>query len=482
MAVEQKSPAWHRRAADVVNLALRDRGVTKDPSPLADSAREIYFGLLADPPDEAINARSRRFLVGHLRTAARQTCDLPATVEELPAWMSASTARVGQQYQRYLAERRSGEPRHYFATRAQALHFLRSVAPTKLVDGAWLYGLVAQWRDQRFAELIRIYLEELGDGQRADNHVVIYRRLLARHDCDWSNLDESHFVQGAIQLALARHAREFLPEIVGFNLGYEQLPLHLLITAYELNELGIDPYYFTLHITVDNAASGHAARAVQAVLDAMPRLGDREDFYRRVCNGYQLNALGAGTTDIIASFDLEREVKNILATKARVGALLHSDYCRIAGRTVNDWLSNPEQIEDFIQALQNNGWIRRHESPENSRFWRLLEGDSAPMFGVFTNYERQVIRDWITGDARSLAVSGARFRRRPGTADMADQDGDFAGGEDFAAESRLLRDRIAQCKSRSAALDMLVPFLSPAHHHTETGLQATRLFSELLRS
>src|SRR5690606_18963575 len=177
---------------------------------------------------------------------------------------------------------------------------------------------------------------------------------------------------------------------------------------------------------------------------------------------------GAGTTDIIASFDLEREVKNILATKARVGALLHSDYCRIAGRTVNDWLSNPEQIEDFIQALQNNGWIRRHESPENSRFWRLLEGDSAPMFCVFTNYDPQVIRDGITGDARSPPVSAARFRRRPRTADMVDQDGDSAGGEDFAAESRLLRDRIAQCKSSSAALDMLVPFLSPAHHHTET--------------
>jgi hypothetical protein len=59
--------------------------------------------------------------------------------------------------------------------------------------------------------------------------------------------------------------------VIGYNLGYEQLPLHLLITSYELNELGIDPYYFTLHVTVDNAGSGHAHKAVQALRDLMAR-------------------------------------------------------------------------------------------------------------------------------------------------------------------------------------------------------------------
>ena len=66
------------------------------------------------------------------------------------------------------------------------------------------------------------------------------------------------------RLALA--ATEYLPEVIGYNLGYEQLPLHLLISSYELSELGIDPYYFTLHVTIDNASTGHAQKAVQAVL------------------------------------------------------------------------------------------------------------------------------------------------------------------------------------------------------------------------
>jgi hypothetical protein len=82
------------------------------------------------------------------------------------------------------------------------------------------------------------------------------------------------------------HADQFLPEVIGFNLGYEQLPLHLLITAYELKELGIDPYYFTLHITVDNADSGHGRKAVEAVFDCDAPVGDSGDFYRRVRSGY----------------------------------------------------------------------------------------------------------------------------------------------------------------------------------------------------
>ncbi|MGM2755128.1 iron-containing redox enzyme family protein, partial [Bacillus cereus group sp. Bce019] len=91
--------------------------------------------------------------------------------------------------------------------------------------------------------------EELGDGMADKNHVKLYRELLARYGLDpVEDLPDDLYRQGLVQLALGWNAQQFLPEIVGFNLGYEQLPLHLLITAYELNELGIDPYYFTLHV------------------------------------------------------------------------------------------------------------------------------------------------------------------------------------------------------------------------------------------
>src|SRR5690606_31490349 len=125
----------------------------------------------------------------------------------------------------------------------------------------------------RMAPLVHTYLEELGDGAPDKNHVLLYRRLLTQHGIqaeDDGSLPDDLYEQGLIQLCLAWNAREFLPEVIGFNLAYEQLPLHLLVTSYELNELGIDPYYFTLHVTVDNGHSGHARQACDAVLGLLP--------------------------------------------------------------------------------------------------------------------------------------------------------------------------------------------------------------------
>ena len=61
---------------------------------------------------------------------------------------------------------------------------LRSVAPTKLVDGSWLYGLLPHWQSPRLADLVRTYVEELGEGAVDKNHVVLYRNLLASHALD----------------------------------------------------------------------------------------------------------------------------------------------------------------------------------------------------------------------------------------------------------------------------------------------------------
>jgi len=388
--------------------------------------------------------------------------------------MDANREAVARDYRQYLDGRKAGEPRRFFGNRSHALYFLRAVAPTKMVDGAWLYGLLGQWRDPRFADLIRTYLEELGNGERTKNHVAIYGKLLRDHDCDdWRSLDDAFFNQGAIQLSLAYHAADFLPEIIGFNLGYEQLPLHLLITAHELAELDIDPYYFTLHVTVDNASTGHARRAVQAATDLMPRLGDAAAFHRRVALGYRLNDLPLGSSEAIAGFDLDAEVVRMLQAKAEVGAQMHSDYCRIDGRTVNEWLAAPEDTRAFLDALVARGWIRRGRPVQESRFWQLLQGDAAPMFGVFSAYEQQLLNDWIAGDA--AAPKTRRFRPVP-SGPPTEQTGSGPHDPDMQA----LRDRLVTATRRDEALDQLVPMMSPANHATPAGLAATRMFTGLL--
>lgn len=489
------------------DLAVAEEVPGASPAARCDSgSRSMYFSLLErcaegkGPTGDA----SRAFLARYLASARCLPCELPDAAS-LNNWIVEQATKVGAKYHAYLAERKAGGPRRYFSNKSHALYFLKSAAPTKMVDGAWLHGFLSRWKDTRFSSLIRIYLEELGEGMPDKNHVALYRKLLASHGCDrWHNLDDGLFTQGAIQLALARHTAEYLPEVIGFNLGYEQLPLHLLITAYELNELAIDPYYFTLHVTIDNALTGHAGKAAQAVFDAMPQY-DRQGFFQRVKTGYRLNDVGVGTTRIIESFDLEQEMLSIFKAKARVGALLHSDYCRVEGRTVADWLGEPGQLPAFLAGLERVGWIKRNQDPQNSRFWKLIHAERAAMFGVFSAYEQQLIHDWISGDlppspngtprqlsffarqrlldsigkrtgihAAGKAVAARAVLRQPAAGDgIEDED---AG---FTAELRQLDDLLAAADNREEAMTSLTRFMDPSNHHTEIGLAATRMFAKM---
>ena len=463
------------------------------------TARDLYFALGAGAPDDGLRARARRFLDEQLVAGAACECSLPADPNDLLAWMRSSTDEVGESYAAYLSGRRGGEPRRYFPSKAHALGILQAVAPTKLVDGAWLFGTLERWDDAAFRPLITTYLEELGAGLPGKNHVALYQRLLTRLGCDnWRTLPDRNFVQGAIQLALAWNAEHFLPELIGFNLGYEQLPLHLLITSYELNELGIDPYYFVLHVTVDNASTGHALKAIEALQALMPRVGDRAEFYRRVQNGFRMNDLGAGTNELIASFDLERELTRILVQKSEVGKQMHSDYCRIAGRTVNQWLSVPSQVPAFLGEMVKAKWIERGAPAEQSRFWRLIHGDNAEMFGVFSGYEQEVLRCWIEqpgqrhNATRPLTHRAALRRQETAFAAPAQPHGAAprpllrghagraAPAAGFGADLRLLEQQLADMGTKQQAMQYLVALMSPANHHTPAGLMATRVFQRLL--
>jgi len=462
-------------------------------------AKALYFSLLDHPEEAAVEARD--FLHAQIALARLEPEELPEAVSQLHDWVQARSEAVGLAYREYLGARKNGAARRYFTNKSHALAFLKGAAPTKLADGAWLYGMLPRWENPDFHPLIKTYLEELGDGVPDKNHVTLYRRLLAAHGCEhWEGLSEEHFTQGAIQFALAYNAHDFLPEIVGYNLGYEQLPLHLLITSYELNELGIDPYYFQLHVTVDNAGSGHAHKAVQALRNLMAQSGDPAAFYQRVLDGYRLNELGAGTTSIIAGFDLEAELVEIFTAKAVVGQNMHSDYCRVAGRSINDWLSEPAQIPAFLAAMETAGWIKRGEAVENSRFWRLIQGERAEMFGVFSSYEQQVLRDWIQSSrddstaARTGRVLSHRARQR--TLDTLNQHAERSNyperglirrrrtGSDAGAagdtELRQLEQKVAAAAGKPEAMAMLARLMSPTVHHTAIGLMATRMYSQLL--
>lgn len=465
----------------LTNLAIR----SLDPQP----ARSVFYDLFPGDASDSDFANARQFLVAQLEAASQLQTDLPDNRDDLYAWMESNVEQVGQQYREYLDERQAGGKRRYFRNKSHALNFLRSVAPTKMVDGAWLYGLLRRYDDARFLSLIQTYLEELGEGWSSKNHVTLYRKLLHSQGIErWDDLDDEHYVQGAVQLALAFHGEQFLPEIIGYNLGYEQLPLHLLITAYELKELRIDPYYFTLHVTVDNADSGHARKAVDAIFETMPHFGDAEEWYRRVRSGYNLNYLGASTLSVIDSFDLEQEMIAIFARKGIVGQYAHSDGRRVAGRTVNEWLSDAEHTAEFLHAMEKDGWFVRHQEPERSRFWRLIQSEKAKMFGVFNAYEQQVIYDWIRGDAAreysdtySAPTPHREFSSEVRIRFDSSQVWNHTASDanDFDAELRDFQKRLTSSSNPQQVLSTLIESMSPANHHSDSGLAATRIFNAL---
>ncbi|MDB5909515.1 MAG: iron-containing redox enzyme family protein [Massilia sp.] len=476
---------------------------TRYPTPRTASPRQMYQALSGRELDPGATSAAERWLRTQLAAVGIAAPTLPQGADEFAAWSAAHTESVGEQYKQYLAERKAGAPRRYFSNKSHALFFLKGVAPTKLVDGAWLYGLLRHWEQGAMRPLITTYLEELGNGVPEKNHVVIFQQLIDAHGCNqWQGLPEDHFVQGLIQLALAHNADQFLPELIGYNLGYEQLPLHLLITSYELNELGIDPYYFTLHVTVDNADSGHARKAWEALQKLMPRGGASGDFLRRVEAGYRLNDLGASAATVIGSFDLHAELVGILRVKSAVGKNMHSDYCKVGGRSLNDWLSDPDQVPGLLAALEKQGWFKRGEAPESSRFWALIEGDHAQMFGVFSAYEQQVLHDWISPPPEQEA--GTPLPRVASHRTITRAAGDIAAGaprkvretaerglirhrfpddehawEAIACELQLLEAKLAASDSKEEAIEMLTALMSPASHHTSAGMMATRIFSKL---
>jgi hypothetical protein len=453
------------------------------------AAKPLYQLLTRSIPKAESLKKARSYLEDKLALVETMSSDFPLSIDAMEAWVELNNHRVRVLYQRYLAARQQSAPRRLFTTKSHALHFLQAVAPTKLVDGAWLYGLVNLWQDARFSSLIKIYLEELGDGDQAQNHVLLYKKLLAEHDCEqWSELPDEYFTQGTIQLALGLHAEDFIPEVIGFNLGYEQLPLHLLMTAYELKELGINPYYFTLHVTIDNVATGHARKSLEALLDNMPVAVDgksrmtQQEYLRRVCNGYKLNQVGLSTNNIITKFNLDKELVRIFQAKSQYGQHAHADRCRIAGKTINDWLSKPENMPDFLGAMVANGWFKKDAPPEQSRFWKLIEGDQAKMFGVFSGYEKQVIYDWIAGDQAMANVKPAAANDATHyqalinklTASVSLNDAYYSHAELAALETQLV-----SIDSMSKLMKLLSQYLSPVLHHTPAGLLATRLYRSM---
>ena len=354
---------------------------------------------------------------------------------ELKKFLKAKDGDVQNRYEEYVARRKSGGPREVFSDKEEAQWWLKQAAPVKYVDGAWLGHINKISTPFRFRNITKnawqVMSEELGDGDLAKNHVHVYSELMDDIGANLPPADSEDFIDprheltearcwkaAVAQLLVSLFAHEFLPEALGFNMAYESLPLHLLKTIKELREVRLNAYYFELHICIDNADTGHAAMAMETVvnyIDTIERTEGKEaaEFaWRRVQAGYIL-AEGLptipespslrkdhGTPEPFLRSPKEAELLKIFAAKSAVAHKIHcNSRLKIGRRSLVDWLephafANAEWQKEFLQDLGNcKPWVIKG-NPEKSKLVKELSWEGR-MFGSFTQSEVKTVQAWI---------------------------------------------------------------------------------------
>jgi hypothetical protein len=303
------------------------------------------------------------------------------------------------------------------STREREIYKQLQMAPFNQLDGAWLRRAIPDGPVDDVGELLaQIRQDELGDGETAQNHANVYTDMLKSlniylpdlHTRTYAQdprlLDEA-FTQPCFLLAISQFDDDFLPEILGMTLYLEWSSIGLITTINTLESFGIDPIYYKLHVGIDNAASGHGARARQAVemyldqIRASQGEGPMREAWARIWTGYvTFGTLGTLGNAINAQFEFNSydcRVQALIAAKAPFASQSHGTKF-LGGAAINDWFQDPA---GFMNELQTAGLIvpgRADVSP----FFQLL-GFNGPMFHVFTADEEQLLRDWCNSLGRA---------------------------------------------------------------------------------
>jgi hypothetical protein len=384
--------------------------------------RELLVSLLSSTIGEALQVKGSAIL--SVDTFSR---------DRLNQFLKAKDEDCTNHWEDYLARRRAGGSREIFGDKDEAKWWLKQAAPVKYVDGAWLghiNKITTPFKHRNITKNAwQVMSEELGDGDLAKNHVYVYRQLMDDIEANLPAADSEDFINprhkmdqtrcwkaAMAQLLISLFPHDFLPESLGFNMAYESLPLHLLKTVKELREVRLNPYYFELHISIDNADSGHAAMAMAAVADYIDLVEKEEGAeaaqtaWRRCQAGYIL-AEGLPTTPESPSLKVEPEgpfprteteatLLDIFAAKAFVAHKIHcNSRLKIGRRSLVDWLepkafADKQWQKEFLVDLGNcKPWVIKGDS-EKSRLVKELSWEGK-MFGSFTQTEVEVVKAWI---------------------------------------------------------------------------------------
>ncbi len=228
-----------------------------------------------------------------------------------------------QRFERYISDCYHRETKAYrpldgrpVFSREAYVWGLEQVAPMILIDGCWL--LNSQRLHSVSPEISRIlfsiYCDEIGNGELQQNHPFIFQQLLDSLSIQLPPAGSKEFSQHpgfincafdlpVFMLSLASFPQLFFPELLGLNMAIELSGLGkgYLQLVDDWKYWGIDPTIARIHISIDNAASGHtflAKKAIRIYMDEiLQRNGDcfiLDQHWKRIYNGFaSLRFIGA---------------------------------------------------------------------------------------------------------------------------------------------------------------------------------------------
>jgi hypothetical protein len=347
----------------------------------------------------------------------------PNALDDMYRYFDYTPEALGQRldeiyafYQRDAETNPLDDPSNIFKSRDDMIERVRQYAPLNQMDGAWIRNIAHPGPiDRVTANLFNVWMDEMGDGDPQQNHCNVYKQLLDKvgiqlppvYTKEYVNnpdiLDSAYTVP-MYELAISQFTPTYFAEILGMTLQLEWEVLALKPTITLFHNFGLDPHFYELHVGIDNAASGHGAKARQAVewyLDeALARGGDAEvqREWRRIWTGYVAFAnsgtLGQDFRDLLNQRHNSPEtpadkVARLMELKKPYGRLNHGER-RLGANQINDLFEDPPA---FMQALIDNNYIVPG-SPAESSFFHSISFEG-PMYKVFTDDEIQIWQDWV---------------------------------------------------------------------------------------
>jgi hypothetical protein len=275
------------------------RGFDGEPEAPADlPLRILYFRLLHLERHPELLPHAYRFAQLWL---ARSGLGLDKGEQPLPfspfchrAFADWLTARHAAQLRSHVEASAAPMP-----TREELIASCVQLCPMVYIDGAWLQRMgQVGFRDSPVATRLQsIYLDEVGAGDARENHPNLYRELMAAMGVEmppfgsqefahWPGFDDAAFRLPVMWLCLSQFPRQFMSELLGFNLAVELSGVggSYRSSSDALRRYGYASTFVDVHNTIDNITSGHSALAFDAIrlhLDEAMDHGGPDEVQRR---------------------------------------------------------------------------------------------------------------------------------------------------------------------------------------------------------